>query len=173
MNEAKKLLKYFKDKKFKYDSNFMKWKLKNTKEILKQNYGHCYDTSYIANEIIPNSFRVFVIETTRKLTKEDREMLLKKKEPKNLTCWSSNTHCFTVFEYNNKFYWFEYSFKKFMGIHEYDTLNKLLKDFVEKWKNTVARLTYGMLTKIDKTPEGIDINKFTDIGVFSKILLTY
>ncbi len=36
------------------------------------------------------------------------------------------THTFLTYEKDNKYYWFEHSWKKFKGIHEYNSLNDLL-----------------------------------------------
>lgn len=44
------------------------------------------------------------------------------------------THTFVVYEENEKFYWFEYSWNKVKGIHEYMSLYDLLKDVREKFK---------------------------------------
>ncbi len=43
------------------------------------------------------------------------------------------THTFLIFEKDNKYYWFEHSWEKFRGIHEYDTLNNLLNDIKNKF----------------------------------------
>ncbi len=38
------------------------------------------------------------------------------------------THTFLTFEKNNKYYWFEHSWERFRGIHEYQSLKELLLD---------------------------------------------
>ena len=43
------------------------------------------------------------------------------------------THTFLTFEKNNKYYWFEHAWKKFRGIHEYNTLKELLIDITDKF----------------------------------------
>lgn len=43
------------------------------------------------------------------------------------------THTFLTFEKDNKFYWFEHSWEKLRGIHEYRTLKNLLKDVKAKF----------------------------------------
>ena len=43
------------------------------------------------------------------------------------------THTFLTFEKNEKYYWFEHSYKKFRGIHEYNSLKDLLLDVREKF----------------------------------------
>lgn len=45
------------------------------------------------------------------------------------------THTFLTFEKNNKHYWFEHSWKKFSGIHEYESLKELLLDIKDKFIN--------------------------------------
>ena len=44
------------------------------------------------------------------------------------------THTFIVYEENEKFYWFEYAWNKFRGIHEYVSLFDLLTDVRDKFK---------------------------------------
>lgn len=48
----------------------------------------------------------------------------------NNTC---PTHTFLVFDKDNKYYWFEHSWKKYRGIHKYDTLKELLIDLKNKF----------------------------------------
>lgn len=43
------------------------------------------------------------------------------------------THTFLTFEKNNKYYWFEHSWERFRGIHEYVCLKDLLFDIREKF----------------------------------------
>ncbi len=43
------------------------------------------------------------------------------------------THTFLTFEKNNKCYWFEHSWEKFRGIHEYKSLKELLFDIRDKF----------------------------------------
>lgn len=43
------------------------------------------------------------------------------------------THTFLTFEKNNKYYWFEHSWERFRGIHEYICLKDLLFDIREKF----------------------------------------
>ena len=45
------------------------------------------------------------------------------------------THTFLIFNTNNKHYWFEHSWEKFRGIHEYNKENDALKDIKEKFIN--------------------------------------
>lgn len=43
------------------------------------------------------------------------------------------THTFLNFEKERKYYWFEHSWEKFKGIHEYNSLKDLLVDVIEKF----------------------------------------
>ena len=43
------------------------------------------------------------------------------------------THTFLTFEKNSKYYWFEHSWEMFRGIHEYESLDELLKDIRNKF----------------------------------------
>ena len=43
------------------------------------------------------------------------------------------THTFLTFEKDNKYYWFEHSWEKFKGIHEYKTMKALLLDVRNKF----------------------------------------
>lgn len=43
------------------------------------------------------------------------------------------THTFLTFEKNNKFYWFEHSWKRFRGIHEFNSIKELLLDVRDKF----------------------------------------
>lgn len=43
------------------------------------------------------------------------------------------THTFLTFEKDNKYYWFEHSWERFRGIHEYKSLKELLFDIKDKF----------------------------------------
>lgn len=43
------------------------------------------------------------------------------------------THTFLTFKKDNKYYWFEHSWERFKGIHEYKTLKELLLDVQSKF----------------------------------------
>ena len=43
------------------------------------------------------------------------------------------SHAFITCKDSNKYYWFEHSWAKYKGIHEYDTETELLKDVVSKF----------------------------------------
>lgn len=53
------------------------------------------------------------------------------------------THSFLVYEKNNKYYWFEHSWGKYRGIHEFNSLNELLKDVKNKFIKSTLSLDYN------------------------------
>jgi hypothetical protein len=44
-----------------------------------------------------------------------------------------STHTFLVYEDNNKYYWFENSWAKYRGIHEYNSIDELLESIISKF----------------------------------------
>lgn len=43
------------------------------------------------------------------------------------------THTFLVFKSNGEFYWFEHSWERFRGLHQYQNIDELLSDVVHKF----------------------------------------
>lgn len=52
------------------------------------------------------------------------------------------THTFLTFNKNNKVYWFEHSYEKFRGIHEYNTIRELLLDVANKFIKDTTESNY-------------------------------
>ncbi len=64
-----------------------------------------------------------------------------------------------MFYDNNKVYWFEPMFNnEYSGIHEYDSINKLLEDFKKIF--TKNALINGLIP-VDYNPSNIKIYKYT------------
>ena len=55
------------------------------------------------------------------------------------------SHTFLTFEKDNKYYWFEHSWKIFKGIHEYNTLKELLLDVRDKFISVELHNDYKKL----------------------------
>lgn len=55
------------------------------------------------------------------------------------------THTFLTFEKNNKIYWFEHSWERFKGIHEYNSIKKLLFDIRDKFIKYELNNNYNTL----------------------------
>ena len=47
------------------------------------------------------------------------------------------THTFLTYKKEDKYYWFEHSWKKYKGIHEYTSIDLLLSDIKEKFINDI------------------------------------
>ena len=44
------------------------------------------------------------------------------------------THTFALYKHRNKWYWFEYAWQYYRGIHEYNNLDEALQDIASKFK---------------------------------------
>ncbi|MBP3765599.1 MAG: hypothetical protein J6G98_00265 [Bacilli bacterium] len=69
------------------------------------------------------------------------------------------THTFVVVSCNNKFYWFEHSWYPYRGIHEYDSLNELLKDVKLKFSKD-KNIDDIVIYNYEKPKYGISSNEF-------------
>ena len=147
------------------------WYLKNEKMLLKKGEGQCYDTSYCAWKHFPGSFRIWMIELNH-LTDEDIDAY-KQKKYANTNQKGGMTHTICVYKENDKFVWWEYSWKNYRGVHRYSTLDKLLDDIAKKWETTGKKYKKLMMTKITGTKVGCNIDEYIDRGFFSKILKVY
>lgn len=103
------------------DSRSNEWKdswlgeyfLQKPEELMKNKYGVCWDFVEFEREWFKNNgyeFKTFY-------------MAVIKKEGSKLP-----THTFLVYSFNNKWYWFEFSWYNQRGIHEFDSIENLLKN---------------------------------------------
>ena len=58
------------------------------------------------------------------------------------------THTFLIFESNNKWYWFEHSFEKNKGIHEFDSVSDVIEYVKDRQLDYVMEIGIG--TKHDR-----------------------
>jgi len=72
------------------------------------------------------------------------------------------SHTFLIYAMNDKFYWFEHSWNKYKGIHEYNNLNDLLKDVISKFKkeNNLIKNANLFLYEYQKPKKHIKCNEF-------------
>lgn len=74
------------------------------------------------------------------------------------------THTFLVYKTNNKYYWFEHSWSKYKGIHEYNTLKSLLKDVYYKFITDELNADYNkmnlVLREYKRPKYGITVQDF-------------
>lgn len=104
------------------------YRLQNPKEVMKSEVGTCWDQV----ELERFYFHGHTIKT----------YFLAYYDNKNCP-----THTFLTFEKQGKYYWFEHSYKKYRGIHEYNSEKELLIDVRSKFmKDELERLN----SKFDK-----------------------
>ncbi len=110
-----KNIKYgFLDEKGSITTDYRNYKLKSPKDLLRTNYGICFDMVELERYYFKNYyFKTYFIVYYKKGN-----------------CFS---HTFLVYEDNSKLYWFENSWEKFRGINEYRNLKELLVDVRNKF----------------------------------------
>lgn len=130
------------------------WNYYNEFEImdLMQNIEYGYvDKNNIKHKTIDENFpNNYILQTPNELIKNkvgicwdqvELERFYFKTNPYNIQTYfivyydnnKCPTHTFLTFEKENKFYWFEHSWEKYRGIHEYKTINDLLNDVKNKF----------------------------------------
>ena len=109
------------------DTNPQKWEkdffntiyyLQTPEELLKSKCGVCWDQVELERKLFQENnikFKTYFIYIV------DNDML--------------PSHTFLTYEYNNKYYWFEHSWAKFKGIHEYTSKFQLLLDVKKNFIN--------------------------------------
>lgn len=74
------------------------------------------------------------------------------------------THTFLTFEKDNKFYWFEHSWERFRGIHEYSSMKELLNDIRKKFIINELNNNFDeknlVLREYTKPKFGISVSEF-------------
>ena len=91
--------------------------LQSPEELLESKCGVCWDQveleRYLFNKknILCKSYFIFM---------KEEDML--------------PSHTFITYKNNNKYYWFEHSWNKYKGIHEYNNEQLLLQDIINKFK---------------------------------------
>jgi len=102
----------------KWDNEFNDfYYLQTSAELLESKCGVCWDQVelerklFLDNNINFKTYFIYIV---------DNDML--------------PSHTFLTYEFNNKHYWFEHSWGKYKGIHEYESELDLLLDVKEKFK---------------------------------------
>lgn len=97
-----------------YKKNYV---LSSPEEVIKNSLGTCFDIVELERSYFKSIGAKF--NTYFMIYYESKKMF---------------THTFIVYEENEKFYWFEYSWTSNKGIHEYLSLYDLLTDVRNKFK---------------------------------------
>ena len=93
------------------------YELQSPEKLLDSNNGVCWDSAELEREWFTN----------KKIKHKVFFLLFSKEEENRLP-----THTFLAFNKDNKWYWFEHSFGAHSGIHEYDSIDDLIKDVKQK-----------------------------------------
>ena len=94
-----------------------KYMLQSPKEVVRSRVGVCWDQVELERYYFKNSYSI----KTYFIVNYDGD--------------KCPTHTFLMFEKDNKYYWFEHSWEKFRGIHNYDCIEELLLDVRDKFIN--------------------------------------
>ena len=90
--------------------------LQSPEEVLKNKIGICWDQVELERYLFEKekiNFNTYFIEYFNNQ--------------------NNPAHTFLIYKGNNKYYWFEHSYKLFRGIHEYNSELEALKDIKEKF----------------------------------------
>ncbi len=94
------------------------YKVRLKKDFIKSGYGVCWDFCEFEREFF-SSLKIkhecyFIVNFLTRIK-------------------GGPTHTFLIYEQNNKWYWFEYSWFNFRGIWEYSSRGEALKDIINKF----------------------------------------
>ena len=72
-----------------------------------------------------------------------------------------NSHAFLVYKDDKYYYWYEYSWLKYRGIHRYNNKENLFRDILNKYSKVInCEVEDIKLYMYDKPRYGINYNKF-------------
>lgn len=130
----------------KYDAEFNDfYYLQTPEELLKSRCGTCFEQ----------------VELERKLFKEAKipvqTFFICTYDNENLP-----SHTFLTYEQNEKFYWFEHSWYKEKGIHEYPNLRELLLDVKHKFisSHNTSKEAFTFVYEYQSPPTHISCDAF-------------
>lgn len=131
----------------KWDNQFEEFYfLQTPEELLESRCGVCWDQVELErklfqdNRINCKSYFIYIL---------DGDML--------------PSHTFLTYEQDNKYYWFEHSWNKYKGIHQYLSEEDLLRDVISKFKNDhteVSKNAKLWLYEYQKPKNHISCNEF-------------
>ena len=102
------------------------YKLQSPQELIKSKFGVCWDQVELERYCFKN--HICNCKTYSIIYYDEHKC---------------PTHTFLTYEKGNHFYWFEHSWKKYKGIHKYDSLKELLKDVQNKFVNDEIKTEFN------------------------------
>ncbi len=132
------------------------YRLMRPQEVIKYKVGLCFDQV----ELLRNFFRKLDVDFCTYFIRY---------YGKDIT----PSHTFLVFYENDKVYWFENAFLKYKGIHEYNSLESLLKDVVDKFMNSIneSNLDNLVIYQYTKPRYGMDVDEFFSHAESGKLIV--
>lgn len=129
-----------------FDSNFKEnFYLQSPKQLLESKIGSCFDQVELERELIT---RLGVDCRTYFISYPDDDM--------------DYSHVFLIYKDSQKYYWVENAWKKYKGLHTYNTKDDLFDDVLEKFVKTIPN---GEFKKVklylyERPRSGISYTKF-------------
>ena len=131
----------------KWDNQFEEFYfLQTPEELLKSKCGVCWDQVELERKLFHDNkmnCKSYFIDIS------DGDML--------------PSHTFLIYEQDNKYYWFEHSWNKYKGNHQYFNEEDLLKDLISKFKKDhteVSKDAKVWLYEYQKPKDHISCNEF-------------
>ena len=172
--------------------NFLKYNIKNEKNLLKflnnnMHYGFVYRNKiYVQDENFgKNMDKFYKMRLKDNLIKSkygvcwdfcefEREFF----DSQNIECNCyfiesfkndifGPTHSFCIYKINGYYFWFEFAWEKYQGIHKYDTLNSALKDIRQKFENFYNNKYQIVFHKLSKIYKRLNSKEYIDFALSS------
>lgn len=150
--------KVFTDREPDFQKNMDRfYKLRRKEDFIKNKYGVCWDFCECEREFFEFSnieHRCFFIES-----------FISRKE-------GGPTHTLALYNKGNKWYWFEYAWQVYRGIHEYESVEQALKDVLGKFTAFYGRqLNQVRVYEFPKLSRRVNTFEFVEHCIRSKRVL--
>ncbi len=130
------------------------YKLRLGEDFLKSKYGVCWDFCVLEDEFFKSAgieHKCYFIESL--LNKND----------------GGPTHTFALFKEKENWFWFEYSWQYYRGIHKYNSIEHALDDILTKYKSFYDNKLYAVkLYELPKFKRRVDVYEFVESCTKSK-----
>ena len=134
---------------------FVDYKLQSPYEVYKNKVGVCWDQTffeaYIFKRYLKIKYKIFFIIT-------DDE--------------NNTTHTFLVYYKNNKVYYFENSYEKYRGIHEFNSDKDVIKFVINNMKNDFGIKEYELREIIKQPNFGCKGSEFVNFCLNDNKMIT-
>ena len=141
--------KVFTDFEPDFQANMDKYyKLRLGEDLIRSGYGVCWDVCELERDFLISAHIPHECYFLESFVSRDE---------------GGPTHTFALYQENGKWYWFEYTWLYYRGIHEFDTKQQALKDIYNKYVDFYDRKLYDIkLYKTDKVCRRLDTYEFVE-----------